>query len=312
MSSFDSETQIREVPIYQPGPAMIKDGIQTVLDVIGTSEMESEYRDSVLVAIDFENTANFDKSTNLPIKDVQVGLAILDPTHLSSSTSSEHLIPTYNFVAGSAEYRRKAELKFLFGKPVVIDHCHMLTSIMQCIPLGRKVLLVGHDIRHEIRILRQLKFDFSRFDITGSLDTFRIAQQVLPYFSLSLGELLTELQCPHNWLHNGGNEAHFTLRALLLLAERSCPGHVGINNNLSRAVAAARLPMPHISPGEAEMIAQEQLTAARKREKKRTKRIKNTRKYQSKSWGPEIIEQIRAGRAAKKLNKEKYRPIYGF
>ncbi|KAM6487210.1 hypothetical protein HDV62DRAFT_349305 [Trichoderma sp. SZMC 28011] len=182
----------------------------------------------------------------------------------------------------------------------------MLTSIMQCIPLDRKVLLVGHDIRHEIRILRQLKFDFSRFDITGSIDTFRIAQQILPYFSLSLGELLTELQCPHNWLHNGGNDAHFTLRALLLLAERSCPGHVGINNNLSRAVASARLPMPHISPGEAEMKAQEQLTAARKREKKRTKRIKNTRKYQSKSWGPEIIEQIRAERAVKKLNNEKY------
>jgi hypothetical protein len=175
---------------------------------------------------------------------------------------------------------------------------------MQCIPLGHKVLLVGHDIRHEIRILKQLKFGFSHFDITGSLDTFRIAQQVLPYFSLSLGELLTELQCPRNWLHNGGNDAHYTLRALLLLAERSCFGHVGINN-LSRAVAAARFPIPHISPGEIEMIAQEKLTAARKREEKRAKRVKNTRKYQSKSWGPEIIEQIRAERAAKKFNKEK-------
>lgn len=171
---------------------------------------------------------------------------------------------------------------------------------MQCIPLGRKVLLVGHDIRHEIRILRQLKFDFSNFDITGSLDTFRIAQQVLPYFSPSLGELLTELQCPRNWLHNGGNDAHYTLRALLLLAEHSCFGHVGINN-LSRVVAAARFPIPHISPGEVEMIAQEKLTAARKREEKRAKRIKNTRKYQSKSWGPEIIEQIRAERAAQKI-----------
>ncbi|KAL7939065.1 hypothetical protein V8C35DRAFT_326291 [Trichoderma chlorosporum] len=108
MSSFNSETQIREAPVYQPGPTMVKDGLQAILDVIGASEMESEYRDSVLVAIDFENTANFDESTNLPTHDVQVGLAILDPTHLSSSTSSEHLISTYNFVAGSAEYCRNA------------------------------------------------------------------------------------------------------------------------------------------------------------------------------------------------------------
>lgn len=52
----------------------------------------------------------------------------------------------------------------------------MLTNIQHCIPQNRNILLVGHDIRHDINALSKLKADFQELCITGLLDTFRMTR----------------------------------------------------------------------------------------------------------------------------------------
>lgn len=130
-----------------------------------------------------------------------------------------------------------------------------------------------------------------------------ITSQVLPYFALTLGELLTELECPHNWLHNAGNDANFTLRALLLLAVRSCndTSRDGLSCLLNEI---AKTLVPLRSPGEEETLAQQKAHKAQERAAKMAKRYKTTRKYQSKLWGVEKQEEIRFERATKRLLKE--------
>lgn len=130
-----------------------------------------------------------------------------------------------------------------------------------------------------------------------------MTSQVLPYFALTLGELLTELECPHSWLHNAGNDANFILRALLLLAVRSCNGSSrdGLSCLLNEV---AKTPIPLRSPGEEEILAQQKARKAQERAEKMAKRYRNTPKYQSKLWSDEKQEEIRAERAAKRLLKE--------
>lgn len=119
-----------------------------------------------------------------------------------------------------------------------------------------------------------------------------------------------ELQCPYNWFHNGGNDANFTLRALLLLAVRSYD-QADKDDWLNILDEAARTPLPLCSPGEEDVLAkqkaqglEERKQGIAKRREKKAKRCKNTRKYQSRLWSVEEQEEIRAERAAKRRLKE--------
>lgn len=297
--TMEDQVQIRE-PTYQ----IAKNGLEILLQILGPKEEAPlRYQDTILVAIDFENNIQFrgDLSRNV---DTQLGLAILDTRDISTALSPEKFISTYNFVTGSPKYYRKAMLKFLFGRPVWIKLDKVLDQIKALIPTDRNIILIGHDIRHEIHVLSNLGFNLQGLQC---LDTFRITSQVLPYFSLTLGELLTELGCPYSWLHNGGNDANFTLRALLLLGIKASQDQAEAKGDrdgkLQLMEEVARSPIPLISPGEAELVAQERASAAEKRAVKTAKRFKNTRKYQSRFWSAEKQAEIRAERTAIRLAK---------
>jgi DNA polymerase III epsilon subunit-like protein len=92
----------------------------------------------------------------------------------------------------------------------------MLRNIESLIPKSRHVVLVGHDIRNDLHAMRSLNFDFPA-SIISILDTSRITRELDVTVS-SLTDLLEVFQCPFDKLHCAGNDAHFTLRALLLLA----------------------------------------------------------------------------------------------
>lgn len=164
----------------EPRPRIAKDGLQIALQVLGLSEnppAQSNHRDPVLIAIDFENITGIGK--DLPSgqePNTQVGLAVLDTRDINISTTRENIISTYNFITGSKEHYRRAQLKFLFGKPILIPAKDMLTNIKHCIPQNRNILLIGHDIRHEINALSKLQANFRELCITGLLDTFQITR----------------------------------------------------------------------------------------------------------------------------------------
>lgn len=70
-------------------------------------------------------------------------------------------------------------------------------------------------------ILRHLNFDLDT-SIVGVLDTQLIAHNMMNCSTISLKALLTKIEISFEKLHVGGQDAYFTLRALLKMATQSC------------------------------------------------------------------------------------------
>ncbi|KAL7942489.1 hypothetical protein V8C42DRAFT_146179 [Trichoderma barbatum] len=193
-------------------------GLHILYEILGlcTHSLESPgLSDAVIIAIDFENIFGIKTGFSHEVN-CQVGLALLDTKHFRCS-SPDTLISTFNFAAGSSSYITKATNKFLFGETVPINPFDLVNSIKSCIPKDRNIVLVGHGLRNELHAMEALGFQFQT-SVPLGLDTLRLANEFYEIWAGSLGDLLSSLQCPYDKLHCAGNDANFTLRALLLLA----------------------------------------------------------------------------------------------
>jgi DNA polymerase III epsilon subunit-like protein len=134
-------------------------------------------------------------------------------------TPSDKLLRTYHFTTGTPSYVEKASNRFHFGKTLPVSSSELANRIQTLIPRGRKVVFVGHGVMNDLRALKALGFQFPT-RLSTALDTSQIAHEVLGSWTGSLRELLKELKCPYNGLHCAGNDANFTLKALLLLVAK--------------------------------------------------------------------------------------------
>ncbi|KAH8165910.1 hypothetical protein CIB48_g2327 [Xylaria polymorpha] len=195
-----------------------KNGLWILYDILGLTTHSSEFvtlSDAVIVSIDFENT-EIGKGLS-PNSNCQVGIAILDTKELRHCHHLDRtLISTFNYATGSAAYIAKASQRFLFGTSVSVDLSGILDCIESCIPQDRNIVLVGYGLGSDLRTMRSLGFQFLRGEFTA-VDIRRLANEVFGKWSGSLGNLLSKLKCPHSRLHWAGNDANFTLQALLLL-----------------------------------------------------------------------------------------------
>jgi hypothetical protein len=153
-------------------------------------------------------------------------------------------------------------------------------------------VLVGHGITADLHVLQALGFQFPAL-LSSVLDTSRVANEVFEIWAGSLRDLLLALQCSFNRLHCAGNDANFTLRALLLLAVEGLTGQQEDQAENCNTLAILRqistCPIPHwVDP---------EVQALEKKEKRREK----SRKHQSKTWDKEKLEEIRT---ARKLMRE--------
>ncbi len=268
-------------------------GLQLLQESLGLKPSESQFSDNpVFIAIDLECLSNLkqDSSKNL---NGQVGVAILDSRDLISSPPRT-AISTYNFVTGSPSYCAATAKKYLFNKTITIHQRDILSSLESLVPRTRNIILVGHDIRNDLQVLQLLGFNLYT-SIGGILDTRRIASKILPYIPVRLSSILSELRCPFQNLHTAGNDAYFTLRALLLLAIKDYPAEEVDSNHqeiLSALKAITNVSVPRKSDPQSKNI------------KKKQKRFQKNRKHQSKSWDMETQEQIRAERAARRVKNE--------
>jgi hypothetical protein len=139
----------------------------------------------------------------------QVGLAIFDP--------HSETISTHNFVSGSIEYYSKVAPRFLFGTSVHIEKRDTGKYIKSIYPESRDAILIGHSLHHELQMLEALRISLP---YTCGLDTQFIGLEVFPELTHppSLSWLGNALGIPMNFRHCAGNDAHFTLVALLGLA----------------------------------------------------------------------------------------------
>jgi DNA polymerase III epsilon subunit-like protein len=171
----------------------------------------------------------------------------------------------------------------------------ILPTLESLISRSRNIVLIGHDIRNELNVLQVLKFDLHT-SIVGILDIQRIALELFQTGPSTLTSVLEALECPYNKLHTAGNDAYFTLKALLLLAERSCDNITTDENDLDimasiRTVLKSCVFQPKLDPQEKK---------ARRKQLKRQERIW---KQQSKLWDEQTKERIREERAGRRKTR---------
>jgi DNA polymerase III epsilon subunit-like protein len=135
----------------------------------------------------------------------------------------------------------------------------MLLNIESSILKSRKLILVGYDIKYGLQVLRHL--EFNETSVINILDSQQIACNILSTEPRTLDNLLDEFKYPQTNLHCAGNDAHFTLRLLLLLVIHSKQGETKYSDRLTTLKEIAYFPVPHrMNP---------HTKAAKKREKKK-------------------------------------------
>ena len=243
----------------------------------------------VFVSIDFENTSQFvDSGPSVPI---QLGVATLD-TQDFPTLDPKDIISTFNFATGppQSQYFKSAATKFLFGKTTQISYSDIVPKIKSYIPEARPTILIGHDIANDLRVLQYLHFDLPK-SVIGIIDTMAVTSEVFSSkLRWSLRTVLEELQCTYDNLHSAGNDAHFTLRCLLLLVSKSVTVESvpKFQHRLKKLdeIGYSEIPKKELPPS--------------KGEKKRLKRLQRSRKHQAKTWDLETQERIRSERALKR------------
>ena len=283
--------------------SLSKNGLQLLQQFLGLTSQPPDSRlpdDIIFVAIDFEYCQNIkhDPSQNL---NSQVGIAVLDSRHLISSPPRK-AISTYNFATGSPSYCAATAKKYLFGETVAINQREIPSRLESLIPRTRNIVLVGHAFWNEWKVLRRFNFDLQT-SVVGILDTDQIASTMSQWGSMRLGSLLSDLDCPFQHLHTAGNDAYFTLRALLMLAIRGCPDEVidddRHQDKLTALMAITQVYIPRRADYQAKCI------------KKKRKRMEKNRRHQSKSRDLDCQEHIRAERAARRAERENDLGIWG-
>jgi hypothetical protein len=112
--------------------------------------------------------------------------------------------------------------------------------------LGRDIILVVHGGKYDILFLKEMKVDLHPLYV---LDTQKAAQHLLGLdHRCTLQELLILLKGPFGFLHVAGNDATFTLRALLLIATIDSVNQPDLNHAQRSLLSAldeiAKTPLP--------------------------------------------------------------------
>lgn len=84
----------------------------------------------------------------------------------------------------------------------------------------RKVVLVGHDVNHDIALLESFDFDvYEMSNLLEVVDNQKLHQHRNRFYNgQALSTVLNNLDIPYTFLHNAGNDAVHTLQSLLRLA----------------------------------------------------------------------------------------------
>ena len=195
-------------------------GLDLILDQ-NHQPFAAPLEDVTFVSIDIESNLG---SGPGPGTIFELGVAILDTRMFSSTlTAPEDAISTTSFCTQSWREFRKVAQKFRFSESLPVHRLKIAEVLENLLSEGdRKFFLVGHGIDMEVNIMRIFGINLKgNPSLLGILDTGRIAREVIG-LSSSLESLLRLLNCPYEDedLHNAGNDAHYTLRVLLMLAVR--------------------------------------------------------------------------------------------
>jgi len=188
-----------------------------------------EDRSVVFVSIDFENGPDNREGV---IRVREMGISILDSRELICHKKEPHeMIQTQNF-----RCQKKPGSWYLFGQSTTVQQKEMgeilERALRQYDPNGklRRVNITAHAVLTDLDTMRKcFGIDITDRDkypsVVGVVDTELLSKTTflmseLAFESYMLQSILETLSVPYAFLHTAGNDANFTLKALLMLCVR--------------------------------------------------------------------------------------------
>ncbi|KAH7378042.1 hypothetical protein BKA64DRAFT_248237 [Cadophora sp. MPI-SDFR-AT-0126] len=190
----------------------------------GFDSQEPEPLDVIFVAIDFEYSHYSPKTGRIRLR--EVGISLLDTRDLLHQNIS------WDDAIFTQHYRTVTDMKtFLFGKSVDISQDELVDVLKRLLYLEdrssesvRGLILVGHGFGFDVKVLECLGLDLNLApSVIEIFDTEFLGCEVLGRdFKSSLSNVVRETGISGGLYHNAGNDANFSLRAMLLLACHRC------------------------------------------------------------------------------------------
>jgi hypothetical protein len=220
-------------------------GLQYAEQFFGLQESKdfNPTSDVVLVSIDLEVSRQERSKPGAPLVR-EFGIATLDTRHLrrlASPFPASKIISTLQFSTSHAsedfndcdftDYKECA-----FAETVFVPQADLPTTITESLRIKddtspdsrtlRNIVIIGQSVKTDLKIFQRLGVNVHEVaPVLAILDTDLVARNLFgvnsstPMASFKLSAILTDLQCPYeiSELHNAGNDATFTLHAMLML-----------------------------------------------------------------------------------------------
>lgn len=207
-------------------------------------------KDVLLVSVDVDTGGGYQVIS--PGQSFHIGVSIFDTRCLLAQNKPDDprdAITSYQFINSDSRPCRWAAKSFLFGD-TELTTLPDLASRISLLTRDRDYVLVAHGAGEDVKVLNNMDPD-----IVGRasyvLDTVKAAQFPLQLsYRYSIEKLLDEFGIGYARLHAAGNDAHFALKVLLMIAVRDgqmVPGTAAGEQELLRyldAVAHAPCDLP--------------------------------------------------------------------
>lgn len=211
-------------------------------------------KDILFVCVDVDTGGGYE--TILPGQSFHIGISIFDTRRLIKPLDNPlDGIKSYQYInRGDTKPCKWAAKSFLFGETELI-HLSDLPTIFLSLTQCRDFVLVAHGTMEDVKF-----FDNVNPGIVDRacyiLDTVKAAQYPLQlHYRYSLEKLLDAFDIRYAKLHAAGNDAHFALKALLMIAV--CDGRMApetmtaVDEELFRTLdAIAHAPCPLLTRTE--------------------------------------------------------------
>ncbi|KAK1248036.1 hypothetical protein MKX07_000924 [Trichoderma sp. CBMAI-0711] len=178
----------------------------------------SSIKDVLFVSIDVDTGGGYQVIS--PEQSFHIGISLFDTRSLTKPMEAPATaIQSYQYITKESKPCKWAAEHFLFGDTESIQVSDLMRRLA-LLTQGREYVLVAHGISEDLRFLNNLDPNFVA-NACYILDIVNAAQHPLQlYYRYSLEKLLEKLNIRYDRLHVAGNDAHFALRALLMLAVR--------------------------------------------------------------------------------------------
>ncbi|KAK4065473.1 hypothetical protein Trihar35433_7593 [Trichoderma harzianum] len=175
-------------------------------------------KDLLLVGVDVDTGGGYEAISEG--QSFHIGISIFDTRSLTKQPQDlGDAVKSYQFINNNSKPCRWAAKSFLFGESKLIELADLAASFL-LLTQGCDYVLVAHGIDADIKFFNNLNPEIAN-GACYILDTVKAAQYPLQlYYRYSLESLLDEFNIRYAKLHAAGNDAHFALKALLMIAVR--------------------------------------------------------------------------------------------